>query len=134
MNKNMRIRYKITLAVGIAVTTVLVAMAFFYTYQQEQSVLKQNERTMEKLTESVTQGLQAVMLAGSADIAESFADRLKTVTDIIDFRIVRTNGDEAFRDNETITNVNRRRGEETFAPRDSEARIPVLPEIGRAHV
>jgi len=127
MNKNMRIRYKITLAVGIAVTTVLVAMAFFYTNFQEQSVLRQNERTMEKLTESVTQGLQAVMLAGSADIAESFADRLKTVTDIIDFRILRTNGDEAFRDNETITKVNRRRGDETFAPRDSEARIPVLP-------
>ena len=131
MNKNMRIRYKITLAVGIAVTTVLVAMAIFYTHYQEQSVLRQNERTMEKLTESVAQGLQAVMLAGSADIAESFADRLKTVTDIIDFRIMRTNGDEAFRDNQTIDQVNRRRGDESFAPRDSEARIPVLPADDR---
>ncbi|WP_246265144.1 diguanylate cyclase [Aromatoleum diolicum] len=123
----MRIRYKITLAVGIAVTTVLVAMAVFFTYFQEQSVLKQNERTMEKLTESVAQGLQAVMLAGSADIAESYADRLKKVTDILDFRILRINGDEAFRDNKTIEDVNRRRGDETFAPRDSEMHVPVLP-------
>lgn len=127
MNKNMRIRYKITLAVGVAITVVLVAMAFFYTYFQEQTVLKQNERTMEKLTESVAQGLQAVMLAGSADIAESYADRLKKVTDVVDFRILRTNGDEAFRDNSTIEDVNRRRGEETFAPRDTETRVPVLP-------
>ena len=126
MNKNMRIRYKITLAVGVAVTVVLVAMALFYTHFQEQSVLSQNERTMEKLTESVAQGLQAVMLAGSADIAESYADRLKKVTDIIDFRILRTNGDEAFRDNKTIHDVNRRRGEETFTPRDHEQQIPVL--------
>jgi diguanylate cyclase (GGDEF)-like protein/PAS domain S-box-containing protein len=127
MNKNMRIRYKITLAVGVAITTVLVAMALFYTHYQEQSVLSQNERTMAKLTESVAQGLQAVMLAGSADIAESYADRLKHVSDVMDFRILRKNGDEAFRDNETIVKVNRRRGEESFAPRDSEIRIPVLP-------
>ncbi|BAL23258.1 diguanylate cyclase with PAS/PAC sensor [Azoarcus sp. KH32C] len=127
MNHNMRIRYKITLAVGIAVTIVLVAMAFFYTHYQEKSVLRQNERTMEKLTESVAQGLQAVMLAGSADIAESYADRLKKVSDVLDFRILRTNGDEAFRDNKTILAVNKRRGEETFAPRETEMRIPVLP-------
>jgi len=126
MNKHMRIRYKITLAVGVAITTVLVAMAMFYTRFQEQSVLRQNERTMQKLTESVAQGLQAVMLAGSADIAESYADRLKTVSDVIDFRILRKNGNEAFRDNETIEKVNRRRGEESFAPRDTEMEVPVL--------
>lgn len=126
MNKHMRIRYKITLAVGVAITTVLVAMAMFYTHFQEQSVLRQNERTMQKLTESVAQGLQAVMLAGSADIAESYADRLKTVSDVIDFRILRKNGNEAFRDNETIEKVNRRRGEESFAPRDTELEVPVL--------
>jgi len=127
MPNDMRIRYKITFAVGIAITIVLVAMAFFYTRHQESAVLAQNERTMHKLTESVTQGLQAVMLAGSADVAQSFADRLKTVPEVLDFRIMRINGDEAFRDNKTIEDVNRRRGEETFAPRDAEARISVIP-------
>jgi len=126
MHKNMRIRYKITFAVGVAVTTVLVAMATFFMWQQERSVLRQNERTILKLTESVTQGLQAVMLAGSADIAESFADRLKMVSEVIDFRILRINGDEAFRDNVTIEEVNRRRGEESFIPRDSEQRVSVV--------
>jgi diguanylate cyclase (GGDEF)-like protein/PAS domain S-box-containing protein len=86
----------------------------------------QHERTMRKLTEGVIQGLQSVMLAGSADIAQSFADRLKKIPEVEEFRIVRTSGDEAFRDNKTIHEVNRRRGEEAFAPRDKEERIPVL--------
>ena len=132
----LRIRYKIMLVVGIAVTLGLIAVGFFYTKHQEDAVLAQNERTMQKLSESVIQGLQTVMMAGSADIAQSYADRLKKVPEIIDFRLMRTNGDEAFRDNQTISEVNKRRGEEMFTPRDKEARIPVLrpddPNLKRA--
>ena len=120
---SLRIRYKILIAVGLAVTIGLVMIGVFYTDRQEQAVLAQNERTMRKLTESVIQGLQSVMLAGSADIAQSYADRLKKVTEVEDFRIMRITGEEAFRDNKTILEVNRRRGEEAFAPRDREDRF-----------
>lgn len=132
----LRIRYKIMLVVGIAVTLGLISVGFFYTKHQEDAVLAQNERTMLKLSESVIQGLQSVMMAGSAEIAQSYADRLKKVPEIIDFRLMRINGDEAFRDNKTILEVNRRRGEELFAPRDKETTIPVLtandPNLVRA--
>ncbi len=121
-----RIGHKILAVVGIAVTLGLVATAWFYTSHQEEAVLAQNERTMHKLTESVIQGLQSVMLAGYADIAQSFADRLSKVPEVDDFRILRVTGQEAFRDNKTIDEVNRRRGEETFAPRDKEESIIVL--------
>jgi diguanylate cyclase (GGDEF)-like protein/PAS domain S-box-containing protein len=124
---SLRIRYKIMITVGLAVTIGLVMIGVFYTDRQEQAVLAQNERTMRKLTESVIQGLQSVMLAGSADIAQSYADRLKKVTEVEDFRILRITGEEAFRDNKTILEVNRRRGEEAFAPRDKEDRFQVLP-------
>lgn len=123
---SLRIRYKIMLVVGVAVTLGLIAVGYFYTRHQEQAVLAQNERTMLKLSESVIQGLQSVMLSGSADIAQSYADRLKKVPEIIDFRLLRINGDEAFRDNKTILDVNRRRGEELFAPREKEERVSVL--------
>ena len=123
---SLRIRYKIMIVVGLAASFVLLAIGYFYTSRQEQAVLAQNERTMRKLTESVTQGLQSVMLAGSADIAQSFADRLKKVPEVADFRILRITGEEAFRDNRTIHEVNRRRGEESFAPRDQEQQIRVL--------
>lgn len=122
----LRIRYKIMLVVGFAVTIGLISVGFFYTKHQEDAVLAQNERTMLKLSESVIQGLQSVMLAGSADIAQSYADRLKKVPEIMDFRLMRVNGDEAFRDNKTIEEVNKRRGEELFSPREKEDQIPIL--------
>ena len=120
-----RIRYRVLLVVGIAASLGLMATAAFYTHYQEQAVLAQNERTMRKLTDSITQGLQSVMLAGSADIAQAFADRLKQVPEVLEFRIMRTDGTEAFRDNKTIAEVNERRGEELFSPRDKEEVVQV---------
>ena len=121
-----RIRYKIMAVVGVALTIGLVGTAAFYTRHQEQAVLAQNERTMRKLTESVIQGLQSVMLSGSADIAQAYADRLKRVPEVSGFRIIRITGEEAFRDNKTIADVNRRRGEERFMPRDTETRVEII--------
>lgn len=121
------IGHKIIAVVGIVVTLSLMAMGMFYIRQQEESILAQNERTMTKLTESVINGLQAVMLAGYADIARSFADRLEQVPDVTDFRILRTSGQQAFLDNTTIEEVNRRRGDEEFLPRDDEVMEQVLP-------
>jgi diguanylate cyclase (GGDEF)-like protein/PAS domain S-box-containing protein len=121
------IGHKIIAVVGIVVTLSLLAMGLFYLRQQEESILAQNERTMTKLTESVINGLQAVMLAGYADIARGFADRLEQVPDVTDFRILRTSGQQAFLDNSTIEEVNRRRGDEEFLPRDEEVMEQVLP-------
>jgi diguanylate cyclase (GGDEF)-like protein/PAS domain S-box-containing protein len=121
-----RIRYKLMAVVGLAVTLSLVATAGFYTSHQEETALMQNERTMHKLTESVIQAVQSVMLAGSADIAQSYADRLKKIPEVTDFRIMRINGVEAFRDNKTILAVNERRGEELFTPRELETVTEVL--------
>ena len=120
-----RIRYRVLLVVGIAAFLGLMATAAFYTHYQEKAVLAQNERTMRKLTDSIIQGLQSVMLAGSADIAQVFADRLKQVPEVLDFRIMRIDGTEAFRDNLTIHEVNERRGEELFPPRDKESVVRV---------
>jgi diguanylate cyclase (GGDEF)-like protein/PAS domain S-box-containing protein len=123
----MKVRHKITLTFGAVVSIGLVALAGYYIRHQEEAVLAQNERTMAKLTESVSQGLQALMLSGYADIAQSFAERLKAVPDVHDFRILRTNGDEAFHDNATIAAVNRQLGRQVFRPRPREDRVPVLP-------
>ncbi len=118
--------------VGVAVAAGLVATAAFYTTHQERSVLAQNERTMRKLTESVIEGLQSMMLAGSADIAQGYADRLKRVPEIDDFRVMRITGIEAFRDNSTIEEVNERRGEELFLPREEEQVVRILAEDNAA--
>ena len=131
-----RIKYRILLVVGIATTLGLIATIAFYSRYQEQTLLMQNEVTMRKLSDTVAAGLQSVMLAGSADIAQAFADRLKLVPEVKEFNILRTNGVEAFRDSKTINDVNTRRGEEQFQPREKEEVIRIMsaddPDLQRA--
>jgi diguanylate cyclase (GGDEF)-like protein/PAS domain S-box-containing protein len=114
----------------------LIATITFYSRYQEQALLAQNEGTIRKLSDTVTAGLQSVMLAGSADIAQAFADRLKLVPDVTEFNILRTDGVEAFRDSKTITDVNARRGEEQFPPREKDEVIRIMkaddPDLRRA--
>ena len=122
-----RIRYRILLMVGIATTLGLIATITFYSRYQETTLLAQNEATMRKLSDTVAAGLQSVMLAGSADIAQAFAERLKKVPEVTEFSIMRTDGLEAFRDSKTINDVNARRGEEQFPPREQEDIIRIMP-------
>jgi diguanylate cyclase (GGDEF)-like protein/PAS domain S-box-containing protein len=123
----LRVRYLITLVVGLALTIGLVAVAILAERHQEASMRALHEKTMEKLTEGVLQGLQSVMLAGSANIAQDFAERLKSVPEISDMRILRIGGQEAFLDNKTVEEVNERRGDDIFDRHDNERVVQVLP-------
>jgi hypothetical protein len=91
---------------------------------------------MNRVTQSVIEGLQTVMLAGYADIAQDFAANLQNVDDVVDFRIVRTDGNEAFLDNKTIEDVNRRKKEELFETREDVTEHQILvaddPDFRRA--
>ncbi|MBX9635683.1 MAG: cell wall metabolism sensor histidine kinase WalK, partial [Magnetospirillum sp.] len=125
------IGHKLILAVGVAVSIGLLALVTFYAGRQEANIKAHNERTMRNVTESVIESLQTVMLAGYADIAQVFADKLKSVPGVVDFRILRIDGNEAFRDNKTIADVNKRRGQEDFLTRDEENVVPVLASSHR---
>ncbi|MBL7048158.1 MAG: diguanylate cyclase [Nitrospira sp.] len=122
------IGYKIILVFGSVLIVVMLILGFFFTVHQERSILAQNKRNMAKLTQSVAEGLQTIMIAGYADVAETFADRLHNVPDVIGFDILRTNGLEAFKDNITIDDVNRRIGSEEFLPRDEVSELRLLDE------
>ena len=115
------IGHKLTAMIGATISVGFISIVFFYTQQQERNILLQNERTVRNLTQSVNEGLQTVMITGSADVAELFAERLKGVKDVTDFRILRLDGVEAFHDNDTIREVNEYRGEADFDLRPSES-------------
>lgn len=117
---------KLTAAIGLTIATGFAVVVFFYAKQHERNILLQNERTVHQIVDSVGEGLNSVMITGSADVAELYADRLKDVRDVEDFRILRTDGLEAFRDNKTINAVNQRRGDIDFEPRSSEASVRIL--------
>jgi diguanylate cyclase (GGDEF)-like protein/PAS domain S-box-containing protein len=115
-----RIGHKLILTFAGISTVGLMIMVLFYTNQQQQSLFRQNEQIMSKVTQSVIEGLQTVMLAGYADIAQDYAANLHNVEGVVDFRIARIDGNEAFLDNKTIENVNQRKKEVLFEPREEE--------------
>lgn len=115
-----KIGNKIIIVYGGITIVAMLCLMWFYALQQEKSTLAQNELTMGKVAESITAGLRSVMLAGYADIAEDYTQRLREVPEIIDFQIARVNGLAAFLDNTTIEKVNARIGEDEFYTRDEE--------------
>jgi diguanylate cyclase (GGDEF)-like protein len=117
---------KLTLIVFLVISLGFGLIVYFYAQQQERNIVLQNERSIHQVLDSVDQGLQSVMITGSADVAELYAERLKGVKDVDDFRILRINGLEAFKDNETVKRVNAYREDDDFELRDSEAQVRVL--------
>ena len=67
-----KIGHRIIVAVGIVVALGLAAMVMFYANEQKKSILAQNERAIRKGTESISQALQTVMLAGSPILPKLF--------------------------------------------------------------
>ena len=85
-----RVGQRIVAVVGVFVFLGMIGLVSLYTVRQEENILKQNTRAMGQLTESIYQGLQAIMLTGNGDLARSLADHLKHTRDIEDYRIIRT--------------------------------------------
>ncbi len=122
-----KIGTRILALVGTCVAIVVITFGQIYAVRQEETIRALSERDMQRLMESVTRSLESIMLPGQASLAQSYAERLKTVPDVVDFRIMRSDGNEAFRDNRTLEAVNARLGSRTFALREREAVVPVLP-------
>ncbi len=118
---------KLTLAICAVIAVGFGSIVYFYANQQEKNILLQNERAIQQVLNSVNEGLQTVMITGSADVAELYADKLKGIKDVADFRILRTNGLEAFHDNETIRRVNEYRKDADFQPRPAEEVRRIFP-------
>ena len=112
---------KLTMAISLVIVLGFGAMAYFHARQQERNILQQTESALQQVLDSVSQGLQTVMITASADVAQLYADKLKGVRDIDEIRILRPDGLEAFRDNATIRAVNDYRDTLLFEPRPVES-------------
>lgn len=121
-----RIRHKITLAVIIAMAIAMGVTEFLHGWLEERSALLERERSLTVLTNSISQGIEAIMMTGSTAAAVSFSEHFKAVPYIRDFRIVRFDGMEAFGDNKTIDQVNMTLEKDRYERRKEEQRAPVL--------
>ena len=126
MNPAGRLRHKLLLAVGLALTVIFSGIAYFYTYNQEQAIIREHERSIHTMTSSVISGIESLMLESHAVIMKEYASRLKQLPDIKEFAIMRRNGQEAFQDGSTVAEVNARLGESTFDPGGKRRKSSVM--------
>ncbi|MBF0146231.1 MAG: PAS domain S-box protein [Magnetococcales bacterium] len=126
MMKKKKIGTKFMLMVGMATLLTLLGLLYFYIRHQEKNILEHNRRAQMQMINTAIQGLKTVMLSGSARNAEMYANSLKKVPEIIEFRILRPNGTEAFHDNLTIDAVNWRKGKELFPYKSQERTVAIL--------
>lgn len=118
---------KLIAAIGLAVLLGIGGMTLFHTRQQQAELLAENEHTLLQVTESVTRGLETIMLRGYADIAPYYAERLRDVKDVEDLRILRPDGRQAFLDNITVDAINGRLGASSFPRKTVPEHVQVLP-------
>ena len=112
-----RIRYKLLIALVLALSLGFAAIAYFYTKAVEYSIMRDYRVTLHRLTDTVVMNIETIMKEDHAEIMADFALRLKKLPGVVDFRIARTDGTEAFVDNRTIDAVNARLKEKAFSPR-----------------
>ncbi|MCM2307133.1 MAG: diguanylate cyclase [Sulfuritalea sp.] len=116
-----RIRHRLLAALAAVLLLGFIAMAYFYNQAAENSIYNEYRRTLHRLTDSVIMSVETIMSESHAEIMPEFTKRLKTLPGVIDFRIARIDGTEAFQDNRTINAVNDRLGETAFKPRIRES-------------
>lgn len=121
------IRHKITVAVLIAISVSMLGAELLHGWLQERSALREREQSLTVLTNSIAEGIEAIMMTGSTEAAVSFTNRFKEIPYIRDFKIVRYDGQEAFSDNHTIDQVNMTLEEERYPQRPEVAHPPIMP-------
>ena len=122
------VSFKIQIVVALVSMAILVSLVLFNSIRQENSIYLQNVKTRTEQVEMIINGLQAIMLTGSATIAHEYLDKLQQVEGIDNLHIINTEGLQAFNDNNTIDAVNRRLGTKHFSSdRNYSQPVRVLP-------
>lgn len=119
-----RIRHKLLIVLAITLSLGFTTIAYFYTRAVEASILNDYKRTLHRLTESVGMNIETIMKEQHAEVMPDFAQRLKNLPGVIDFRIARLDGTEAYLDNQTIDRVNQRLGQTKFPRRTNPLDAP----------
>lgn len=126
-----RIRHKLLIVLAVALSLGFTSIAYFYTVTVEKSILEDYQRTLHRLTDTVVMNVETIMKENHAEIMPDYAQRLKQLPGIMDFRIARPDGFEAYVDNKTIDEVNARLDSSAFERRTEEMPAPKVFDVGQ---
>jgi methyl-accepting chemotaxis protein len=87
---------KILLAVGLMGLLSLVAMGGYSVWLLRTSLGLQQDEHMRSIADTASRGLQAIMLSGSAEIANRYVEFIRQTEGLDELGIVRVDGSEAF--------------------------------------
>ena len=127
MSMQLKLRYRVLLAIGVALTAVFAAVAYFYATSQESAIKADYRRSLHKVTDSVSRSMQSVMLESHAEILRDYAENLKKQRGVTEFVILRADGTEAFQDNKTVDEVNRKLGSKSYPEHLNPQTVPNMP-------
>ncbi|MBF0621300.1 MAG: CZB domain-containing protein [Magnetococcales bacterium] len=92
------IAYRILAAIGLVGMISLGVVGVISVNRMESSLIDQNRINLEKMIHSASLGLQNLMLAGANETAKEYAEDLKSIEGLEDFRIFRNDGSIAFQE------------------------------------
>ena len=121
-----RIRHKLLLTLAVTLSIGFATIAYFYTRAVERSIISEYQRTLHGVTDAVVMSVETIMKESHAEIMPDFARRLTKLPGVLDFRIARIDGTEAYIDNQTIDAVNAHLGEMSFPRR---AAVEAAPKV-----
>ncbi|MDX8409975.1 MAG: ATP-binding protein [Mariprofundales bacterium] len=119
-----RLSWRLMVWFGLPLVAVFVALALYQQQQEERS----EEARLQLAAETVVASLKSIMLAGHGDIAQDWVRRIAALPQFDSATVFRIDGTEAFKDQQTITQVNRFLGGNSFSRPNGAAPIHIDSE------
>lgn len=112
---HLSIREKILVFLALVSITGTASVGYLLYRAKEILIREFNRQAMETTENFILGTLKPIMLAGHGDLMAAVMTSYENILGVKNLRIIRTNGVEAFLDDETMNNVNRRLGADRFA-------------------
>ncbi len=122
-----KLDFKIT-AVVVGIFTIGFALAITINLNEvKRNLVELNKEKVRAVTFMITKSVQNIMLLGDGQAAGDLISEMQSFQEIKDIVIIKTNGTEAFKDLETIEQVNHLLGAEQFKRESKIANLLVNP-------
>ena len=105
---------KVVSAISVASFIGLVTLTFYMNYVHEQTTTKQNKTALINVLDTSVLSINTLMNSGYADLGDVLRESLMSISDVMDIKVARLNGNEAFLDKKTVDQVNEQIGYEQF--------------------
>lgn len=127
--RGVSIKFKVTLIISLSLLLTILLIAYVSTSTQTKNLLDASEKALSTSTSILNATIKNLMLNGEAPVVVQTFTEMKTISDIEELGLYRTDGTTAFHDFATLDTVNRNLGRRTFKKTD---RLP-LETIDSVH-